>query len=106
MLGAFRGSPTKALELEAAVLPPELRFSYSKSRYCLRFLKFPPSHLITQEFGRTIGITNRPFGESDLRTYIPWKALFPTKTTLKEILEGVPTLIPKFNLESQVLNCP
>ena len=26
MLGAFKGSPTRALELEAAIPPPEIRF--------------------------------------------------------------------------------
>ena len=40
MLGAFKGSPTKALELEAALPPPEIRFKKLCNMYALRMLRF------------------------------------------------------------------
>ena len=40
MLGAFKGSPTKALELEAALPPPEIRFEKLCNMYALRMLRF------------------------------------------------------------------
>ena len=44
MLGAFKGSPTRALELEAAILPPEIRFEKLCNMYALRTLRFQLSH--------------------------------------------------------------
>ena len=44
MLGAFKGSPTRALELEAAIPPPEIRFEKLGNMYALRALRFQPSH--------------------------------------------------------------
>jgi hypothetical protein len=40
MLGAFRGSPYKALEIEAAIPPPEVRFEKACNSYSLRILLF------------------------------------------------------------------
>ena len=40
MLGAFRGAPTKALEVEAAIMPPEVRFKRLCNRSSLRVLFF------------------------------------------------------------------
>ena len=48
ILGAFKGSPTKALELEAALLPPQLRFEKQCYMYALRTLQFQPDHPISQ----------------------------------------------------------
>ena len=44
MLGAFKGSPTRALELEAAIPYPEIRFEKLCNMYALRALRFQPSH--------------------------------------------------------------
>jgi ribonuclease HI len=48
VLGAFRGSPAKALELEASLPPPEIRFQKACTAYGLRTLLFPASHPITK----------------------------------------------------------
>ena len=46
MLGAFKGSPTKALELEAALPPPDIWFEKLCNMYALQTLQFQPNHLI------------------------------------------------------------
>jgi ribonuclease HI len=46
--GAFKGSPHKALELEAGLLPPKIRFEKACNLYSLRTLLFQNSHPITQ----------------------------------------------------------
>ena len=46
MLGAFKGSPIRALELEAALPPPEIRFEKLCNMYALRALRFQSSHPI------------------------------------------------------------
>ena len=48
LLGAFRGSPTKALELEAALLPPRIRFERACVNYSLRVKQLEQSHPIYQ----------------------------------------------------------
>ena len=48
MLGAFKGSPYKALEVEAAVPPPEVRFEKACNNYSLRILLFHKDHPIKQ----------------------------------------------------------
>ena len=48
MLGAFRGSPSRALELEAAIPPPSVRFEKACNNYSLRTLQFLDSHPIKQ----------------------------------------------------------
>jgi len=48
MLGAFKGSPYKALEVEAAILPPEVRFEKAYNSYSFRILLFYKNHPIRQ----------------------------------------------------------
>ena len=48
MLGAFRGSPHKALELEAAVLPPAVRLESHNEAYAVRTLRFHKDHPVKQ----------------------------------------------------------
>jgi ribonuclease HI len=48
MLGAYRGSPHKALELEAAVYPPEVRLEKACNLYAVRTLRFQKNHPVKQ----------------------------------------------------------
>ena len=48
MLGAFKGSPTKALELEAALPPPDIQFKKLCNMYALWTLKFQPNYPIVK----------------------------------------------------------
>ena len=48
MLGAFKGSPAKALELEAALPPPEVRFEKQFNMHTLRALRFQTNHPVIE----------------------------------------------------------
>lgn len=45
VLGAFRGSPNQAIEIEASI-PPRIGFEKLCNSYALRILKFKESHAI------------------------------------------------------------
>src|SRR5690606_4422627 len=44
ILGAFRTSPTTALDAEAGLLPANLRLNYNQTRLATRILKLPSTH--------------------------------------------------------------
>ena len=48
MLGAFKGSPQRALEVKAAIMPPRVRFKRLCNRYALRTLYFNKKHPIIE----------------------------------------------------------
>ena len=48
MLGAFKSSPRRALEVEAAMMPPEVRFERLCNRYALRMINFNNKHPIIE----------------------------------------------------------
>lgn len=52
--GAFKGSPHRALELEAGLPPPEIRFSRACRSYSLRTLLFQHTHPITETISRPV----------------------------------------------------
>jgi len=45
ILGAFRTSPTTALDAEAGLLPANLRLNYNQTRLAARILRLPNTHL-------------------------------------------------------------
>ncbi|KJZ71457.1 hypothetical protein HIM_09143 [Hirsutella minnesotensis 3608] len=54
VLGAFKGSPIRALEAEAALPPPEVRFEKACLSYALRTLYLLPSHPIRQAYNLAV----------------------------------------------------
>ena len=48
MLGAFKGTPYKAMEIETALLPPEVRFERLCNRYSIKTLLINAKHPIKQ----------------------------------------------------------
>ena len=50
VLGAFRGSPTQAMEIEASIPPPRIRFKKLCNSYALRILKFKENHAIKKAY--------------------------------------------------------
>ena len=50
MLGAFRGSPSQAIEIKASIPPPRIRFKKLYNNYALRILKFKENHLIKKVY--------------------------------------------------------
>ena len=61
-LGAFRTSPIRPMEIEAALAPPESRLDGQISQYALRITKLPASHPIRTEIDKIEerGDTNKP----------------------------------------------
>ena len=50
MLGAFRGSPSQAMEIKASIPPPRIRFKKLCNSYALRILKFKENHAIKKVY--------------------------------------------------------
>ena len=48
MLGAFKSSLRRALEVEAAIMPPEIRFERLCNKYALRMIYFNNKHPIIE----------------------------------------------------------
>ena len=52
MLGAFKGTPYKAMEIETALLPPEVRFERLYNRYSINTLlvnaKYPIKQILIE----------------------------------------------------------
>ncbi len=86
ILGAFKGSPSKALELEAGIPPPEIRLEKHCNRYALRALSFNPIHPIrkiyTEEAADELG---PPDDSVDIRYIRPYTQLLSLITRIKAI---------------------
>ena len=96
MLGAFKGSPTKALELEAALPPPEVRFEKQCNMYALRALRFQTNHPIIKVLS---GLTEDELGDQTGKAvnihYIP-----AVNTQLLALLQRVKKFIGRnWNIE-------
>jgi hypothetical protein len=52
ILGAFRGSPIKAMEIEAAILPVSLRAEKLCCQYAIKILSFAKDHPIRKAIKR------------------------------------------------------
>ena len=50
VLGAFKGSPSQAIEIEASIPPPRIRFEKLCNNYALRILKFKENHVIKKAY--------------------------------------------------------
>ena len=50
MLGAFRGSPSQAMEIEASIPPLRIRFKRLCNSYALRILKFKENYIIKKVY--------------------------------------------------------
>ena len=50
MLGAFRGSPSQAIEIEASIPPPRIGFKKLCNSYALKILKFKENHVIKKVY--------------------------------------------------------
>ena len=96
ILGAFKGSSTKALELEAALLPPQLRFEKQCDMYALRTLQFQPNHPISRALSSlTEDELGDRTGEASNIAYIP-----EPNTQLLSLLQRVKKLVEgNWNIE-------
>ena len=73
MLGAFKGSPAMALELEAALIPPKIRLEKLCNMHALRTLRFQASHPVIKALSNTTVDELNAFhsGEAINIAYIP-----------------------------------
>ena len=50
MLGAFRGSPSQAIEIKASIPPPRIRFKKLCNSYALKILKLKENYAIKKVY--------------------------------------------------------
>ena len=50
MLGAFRGSPSQAIEIKASIPTPRIRFKKLYNNYVLKILKFKENYAIKKVY--------------------------------------------------------
>jgi ribonuclease HI len=88
LLGAFSRSPSRALELESGLLPPEIRFEYILRRYGARFLKVLDNHPIKAEVSKVLRDENKTMDD------------FEPNTTLLRIIARLRTVVPVWTIET------
>ncbi len=54
ILGAFKGSPSQAIEIKAFIPPPRIRFKKLCNNYALKILKFKENHVIKKAYIKEI----------------------------------------------------
>ena len=65
ILGAFKGSPSRALEVEGAIPPPQARLENACNSYSLRLLAFQGNHPVLQALYRPVRDELATSSESD-----------------------------------------
>ena len=97
ILGAFGKSPIRAMELEAAILPPEIRFQKACLGYSLRTLYFQQNHPIREAYNRAVR-DELADSDSDLGAF----SLIKPTTQLYSLLDRLKGIIgPNWNIERQ-----
>lgn len=94
MLGAFRSTPTRAMELEAALPPPIVRLEKLCTFYALRTLRFQRSHPITQVLASH---TEDELGDDGGHANLAYIGKPPTQ--LLALLSRTTKLVDDYNLE-------
>ena len=96
ILGSFTGSPIKALEIEAAILPTRLRIEKLLNSYAIRILTLPPSHPI-----RVASLTSSrdelADSESDGFTSLAYFQKVP-KNRVNSIANRLQQLVPNWHI--------
>ncbi len=71
ILGAFKTSPYMAMELEAAIIPPRVRFNRLCKNYALRIMQIPKNHPIRLRVSASYPSYNNG-AELDWEKYLDW----------------------------------
>ena len=98
ILGVFKTAPITPLELESAILPPDIRLSNSLYKYALRILKLSQNHVIRQEFTKlqaNIDIDSNSSSEEDIAILAKTKK----KTQIETIYSSISSLVDLNSLE-------
>lgn len=72
ILGAFKKSPTRAMEIEASIPPPQVRFNKICRSYILRSLDFNNSHIIKQRLPASFTLNPGESIEPNPRSFYDW----------------------------------
>jgi hypothetical protein len=92
ILGAFKTSPSRAMELEAAIPPPAIRLQKLNDNYALRVLKLQETHLVKTSLFSYLQETADELAESEPLDNSSLSQLPSTPT--RQTLAGVPSLPP------------
>ena len=71
ILGAFKNSPCMAIELEAAIPPPKVRFNRICKNYTLRIMQIPKNYLIRLRVSSSFPPYNNR-AELNWEKYLDW----------------------------------
>ena len=111
ILGAFRSSPTSAMELESAILPPKFRLDKTTELYALRIVTLSENHPIRQRTPYTYPPGLGTGYDINENQYLDWnqyshpliKKKHPTQ--LIKVLHTICKYLPnKLNLEVSTQN--
>jgi len=80
VLGVFKGSPSQAIEIEASIPPPRIRFKKLYNSYALRILKFKENHAIKKVYIEEINKDRDELAASSSSNYSP------RNSTIKHLL--------------------
>ena len=108
ILGAFRGSPQKALELEASIPPPEVRFERACDGYSLRIHQAPWTHpvkaavssLVRDDLGESGSEDDNRASAASVLSYLE-----PT-TQLLRLVGMIRRYVEKWDLETPAADRP
>jgi hypothetical protein len=108
VLGAFRGSPSQAIEIEASIPPPRIRFKKLCNSYALKILKFKENHVIKKVYIEEVNkdrdelVASTSSNSSPKNSTI--KHLLQPKTQLLSLTSRVQQLIQNWKIERTSLN--
>lgn len=97
VLGTFKGSPTRALELEASIPPPEVRLRKACLAYSLRTLYFQKDHPVRQAYDQAARDDLADSG-SDLGALA---SIRPSTQLFRLLRELLAVVGPSYKLERQ-----
>ena len=82
ILGAFKGSPIRAMEIEASLPPPETRLNKICRAYALRTIDFNKQHAIRNRLPNSFFLNQGNYIEDQSR-FLSWKdRIIPTIATI------------------------
>jgi hypothetical protein len=103
VLGAFKGSPTQAIEIEASTPPPRISFKKLCNSYALRILKFKENHVIKKAYIEEVdkdrdGLAASSSSSSSSKNSTI-KHLLQPKTQLLSLASRVQQLVQNWKIE-------
>ena len=105
VLGAFKTSPVKAMEIEASILPVKIRFEKICQNYAYRTLLLGQNHPIRKRVPESFPSNRNEEIEINWNKYLDWNQrdqlnikIYPTQ--LYRILNSIAGVIPSLNIEN------